>query len=109
MGGWNNCATAFSPFPGNRSLVTAPCKVSMRIKTLGLSHAPQQAKVSTTLLLIFQWQWSFAEKAALRQENIMVVLGCLHATLKGLWAFKVRDQGHLCPLRVWPEGGAVWG
>jgi hypothetical protein len=31
-----------------------------------------------------------AEKEALKGEDILVVLGALHAQLKSLWAFKVR-------------------
>ena len=32
------------------------------------------------------------EKAALQQDSILVVLGSLHAILKGLWAFKVGQR-----------------
>lgn len=41
-----------------------------------------------------------AEKEALRSENILVVLGSLHAILKNLWSFKVgmgtRMYVHVC-------------
>jgi hypothetical protein len=33
-----------------------------------------------------------AEKAALKGENILVILGSLHALLKNLWAFKVSEK-----------------
>ncbi|KAJ9531904.1 hypothetical protein QJQ45_022057 [Haematococcus lacustris] len=36
-----------------------------------------------------------AEKAALAGQDILVVLGALHAQLKGLWAFKVEAEAEL--------------
>ncbi|GAX81896.1 hypothetical protein CEUSTIGMA_g9324.t1 [Chlamydomonas eustigma] len=44
-----------------------------------------------------------AEKAALKEENILVVLGSLHAMLKGLWSFKVEAEADLRGMRIGRE------
>lgn len=56
----------------------------------GAFPAPAHAQHTHTLTTTPQ-----AEKGALAGEPIMVVLGSLHAALKGLWAFKVEAEGCL--------------
>ena len=76
-------------------LRTIICKLNASL--LGFPAIAHQERTSEAE---YSYEQLNNEREILKGQNVLTVLGALHATLKSLWAFKVHNAGEAAPCAV---------